>query len=280
MHSEYSRSTEIRALLEAVHMTYGYDFRKYAEASLTRRILRNLAFSGYQSIPELQNHVLRSRLHFENLLTDLSINVTDMFRDPQFYKSFRKIVIPELKQMPYIKIWHAGCASGEEVYSMAALFSEEGLNHKTRVFATDFNEKVLAVAKEGLYPLEKMKDFTTNYYLAGGQSSFSDYYTVKQHRAEICPSLKNNITFARHNLVSDGSFGEMQVILCRNVLIYFKMDLQDRVFQLFRESLYDGGYLCLGSKESLKYSSCAEDFDTIASLDKIYRKKRNDRSDD
>ena len=264
---------EIQLLLDAVYLKYGYDFRGYAEASLKRRILRNLAFSGYRNISELLHHVLYDKSCFEKLLLDLSINVTDMFRDPLFYKTVRDQVIPDLKALPFIKVWHAGCASGEEVYSTAILFFEEGLQQKTRVYATDFNEKILIAAKEGIYSLEKMKTYTSNYHQSGGKSSFGDYYEARDNYAAIHAALKKNIVFAHHNLVSDGPFGEMDLILCRNVLIYFNRDLQNRVFQLFDDSLGEGGYLCLGSKESLRYSTCSEDFEDVVAKEKIYRKK-------
>jgi chemotaxis protein methyltransferase CheR len=266
------QNMDIQLLLEAIYLKYGYDFRRYAAASLKRRILRNLAFSGCRSVRELQNRVLCDQACFERLLLDLSINVTDMFRDPLFYKAVRDHVIPNLKDLPLIKVWHAGCASGEEVYSMAILFLEEGLGQKTEVYATDFNEKILIAAGEGMYAAAKMKDYTLNYLLAGGKSSFKDYFTPRHPHAAVCASLKKNIRFAHHNLVSDGSFGEMNLILCRNVMIYFNRDLQNRVFHLFRDSLSDAGYLCLGDKESLRYSTCSKDFDDVVPKEKIYRK--------
>jgi chemotaxis protein methyltransferase CheR len=263
----------IQLLLDAVYLKYGYDFRGYSEASLKRRVLRNLAFSGYGSIPELLRHVLHEKSCFEKLLLDLSVNVTDMFRDPLFYKAVRDQVIPDLKKLPFIKVWHAGCASGEEVYSMAILFFEEGIHQKTRVYATDFNEKILIAAREGIYSLEKMKTYTANYHQSGGKSSFGDYYTARHNHAAIHAPFKKNIEFAHHNLVSDGSFGDMNLILCRNVLIYFNRNLQNRVFRLFKDSLDEAGYLCLGSRESLRYSTCSDDFEEIVPKEKIYRKK-------
>ena len=263
---------EIQLLLNAVYLKYGYDFRGYSEASLKRRILRNLAFSGYRNIPELLHHVLYDKSCFEKLLLDLSINVTDMFRDPLFYKAIRDQVLPDLKKLPFIKVWHAGCASGEEVYSMAILFFEAGLHQKTQVYATDFNEKILIAAKEGIYSLEKIKGYTSNYHQSGGKSSFGDYYAARNKHAAIHASFKKNIVFALHNLVSDGPLGEMDLILCRNVLIYFKRNLQNRVFNLFNDSLGQGGYLCLGSKESLRYSTCSVGFEDIVPKEKIYRK--------
>jgi chemotaxis protein methyltransferase CheR len=267
------KDIEIQFLLEAVYFKYGYDFRQYAEASLKRRIMRNLAFSGCHSIQELQKRVLCDKTCFERLLLDLSINVTDMFRDPLFYKAVRDHVVPTLRELPLIHVWHAGCASGEEVYSLAILFLEEGLDQKTQIYATDFNEKILIAAREGQYAISKMKDFILNYHLSGGKSSFKDYFTIIHPHAAIRETLKKNIRFVHHNLVSDGCFGEMNLILCRNVLIYFNRDLQNRVIHLFRDSLSDVGYLCLGAKESLRYSTCSEYFEAVVPKEKIYRKK-------
>lgn len=268
-----NQKIEINLLIESIYLKYGIDFRGYSEASLKRRILKNLAFSGLKSISELQSRILKDNACFEKLLLDLSINVTEMFRDPQFYKAVREAVVPYLRKKSFIKVWHAGCASGEEVYSLAILFHEEGLGSRTRVYATDFNEKILIAAKNGIYSLEKMKTYTMNYHKAGGKSSFGDYYTSRNNDALISQSLKKNILFSRHNLVSDGSFGEMDLILCRNVMIYFNRDLQDKVFQLFKESLSEGCFLCLGAKESLRYSTCSDDFEDVVSKEKIYRKK-------
>ncbi len=268
-----NQNNEIKLLIEAIYLKYGIDFRGYSEASITRRILKNLAFSGMKSISELRSRIVRDKASFEQLLLDLSINVTEMFRDPLFYKAVRETVVPCLRKKSFIKIWHAGCASGEEVYSLAILFHEEGLDNRTRVYATDFNEKILTAAKNGIYSLEKMKTYTMNYYKAGGKSSFGDYYTSRSNDATISQFLKKNILFTRHNLASDRSFGEMDLILCRNVMIYFNRDLQDSVFQLFKESLSEGCFLCLGAKESLRYSTCSDDFEDVVPKEKIYRKK-------
>jgi chemotaxis protein methyltransferase CheR len=264
---------EIQLLLDAIRLKYGYDFRGYAEASLKRRILRNLSFSGAADIAELQRQILNNSACFEKLLLDLSINVTDMFRDPNFYQAVRDCVIPGLRHLSDIKMWHAGCASGEEVYSMAILFHEEGLDRKTRVYATDFNEKILAVARDGIYPLEKMKGYASNYYQSGGKSTFEKYYTIRQSQAVMPAFLKKNILFSHHNLVSDGSLERMDLILCRNVLIYFDRHLQNRVLHLFSDSLCDAGYLCLGSRESLRYATCSDQFEAIVPKEKVYRKR-------
>jgi chemotaxis protein methyltransferase CheR len=195
-----------------------------------------------------------------------------MFRDPLFYKSVRKEVIPILKTYPFLKIWHAGCSSGEEVYSMAILLQEEGLLEKTQIYATDFNQSILQKAKDGIYPIKYLKEYTSNYQNAGGLASFSDYYNANYDSAIFHNSLKKNIVFADHNLVFDGVFGEMNMIVCRNVLIYFDKVLQNKVIKLFKESLIPGGVLCLGSKESLKFSEQYYSFEPLFEKEKIYRK--------
>lgn len=268
-----NENIEIKLLLEAIDLKYGYDFRSYTNASVKRRILRQLSSSGFSSISEMQHKLIYDRSFFETLLSSLSINVTAMFRDPSFYKALRKEVVPVLKTYPFLKIWHAGCATGEEVYSMAILLKEEGLYKRTQVYATDIDEANLQKAKEGIFPIDLIKEYTFNYQLAGGIESFVDYYTAKCNLAIMNPSLKQNILFADYNLVTDGVFGEMNLIMCRNVLIYFNRDLQNRVIKLFLDSLCHGGFLCLGSKESVKFSEYADDFEDVVSREKIYRKK-------
>ncbi|MCP4695055.1 MAG: protein-glutamate O-methyltransferase CheR, partial [Desulfobacterales bacterium] len=240
-----NQKIEIDLLLRAIYLKYGYDFRSYARASVRRRILHRLALSGFDSISHMLHEVLRDKAVFETLLMDLSINVTEMFRDPSFYKAFRRRVIPLLKDRSYIKIWHAGCSSGQEVYSMAILLKEEGLYENARIYATDFNEEVLLKAKEAIYPIDRLKDYTRNYKAAGGLESFADYYTARYDYVIMDRSLKKNILFSDHNLVTDGVFGEMDVIVCRNVLIYFNRELQNRVLTLFLDSLGERGFLCL-----------------------------------
>ena len=260
-------------MLEAVYLKYGYDFRNYAKASIKRRILHRLAMSGITSISEMQYKVLYDVSFFESLLLDFSINVTEMFRDPSFYRALRQEVIPVLRTYPYIKIWHAGCATGEEVYSMAILLKEEGLYDRSQIYATDFNQVVLQKAKEGIFPIENIKEYTVNYQKAEGKESFSSYYTAKYDSVIINQALKKNILFADHNLVTDGVFGEMNLILCRNVLIYFDKTLQNRVIGLFYDSLCRNGFLCLGSKESLMFSDYKSGFEDVVKEEKIYRKK-------
>jgi chemotaxis protein methyltransferase CheR len=268
---------EIELLLEAVYRKHGYDFRNYGKAHIKRRILHRLATSGFSSISELQHEVIYDTGTLKLLLDDLSITVTEMFRDPSFYEKVRSEVIPILKTYPFFKIWHAGCATGQEVYSMAILLHEEGLLDRAQIYATDFNHIALKTAKEGIYPMDKIKEYTANYQKAGGKNSFSDYYTAKYESVILDNSLKNNIVFADHNLVTDSVFAEVNLVVCRNVLIYFNKDLQNRVFNLFKESLVPGGFLCLGSKENLRFSSESKYFDTVQDKEKIYQKKYHKR---
>jgi len=267
---------EIDLLLQAIYLKYGYDFRNYAKASVRRRVRHRLSLSGLKTISEMTHTLLYDQQFFETLLLDLSVNVTEMFRDPTFFRALRKAVLPALKWEPCLKVWHAGCASGEEVYSMAILLKEEGLHKNVRIYATDANEAMLAKAKKGIFPIDRMKLYTRNYINAGGLASFADYYTSGYDYAVIDNVLKTNIVFSDHNLVTDGVFGEMDLILCRNVLIYFNRELQDHVFELFWQSLRPGGFLCLGSKESIHFSKCADDFESAAKGQKIYQKKEAD----
>ncbi len=246
-----TENIEIELLLEAIFRKYNYDFRGYSRASIKRRLKHRLSLSGFGSLTAMQHELLYNRDFFLLLLRDLSINVTQMFRDPSFYKTLRKSVLPEFANKEVIKIWHAGCSSGEEVYSMAILLQELGLYKKSRIYATDFDETILAKAKEGIYPADLLRAYTENYREAGGVESFADYYLARYERVIMDNSLKKNILFSAHNLVTDGVFGEMDLIFCRNVLIYFNRELQDRVFKLFSDSLCQGGVLCLGSKETI-----------------------------
>lgn len=264
---------EIRLLLEAIYLKYGYDFRSYAEASISRRIKRNMRLNGCPHISELQHRILHDARAFQQLMTDLSVSVTEMFRNPDFYQSLRQQVVPGLLQIPFVKIWCAGCASGEEVYSLAILLKEEGVTQQLQIYATDINESALQIAEKGIYPLDKVKEYTSNYHRINGRGDFVDYYTALYDNAVMRSGLKRNITFAHHNMVTDGSFGEMNLILCRNVMIYFNRDLQNRVFQLFCDSLIPGGFLCLGSRETIQYANCANQFDPVNVHEKIYRKK-------
>ena len=264
---------EILLLLEAIYSRYGYDFRDYSRAHMKRRILRRISISGLHSILQMQHKVLSDSGFFKTVLSDFSINVTEMFRDPSFYKAFRKEVIPMLKAYPSINVWHAGCSTGEEVYSMAIVLKEEGLYDRSQIYATDFNEIVLQKAKEGIYPMSIMKEYACKYQQAGGKASFADYYVNRHDSAILDQSLKTKIVFASHNLVTDGVFDEMHVIFCRNVLIYFNRELQGRVLKLFCDSLGRECFLCLGAKESIKFSNCADYFEPFVESEKIFRKR-------
>lgn len=265
---------EIRLLLEAIYQLYGYDFRSYSPASMRRRIMHRLTMSGFSTVLEMTDRVLRDRQFFVTLLNDLTVNVTEMFRDPEFYKAFRDEVVPVLKTFPFIKIWHAGCSTGEEIYSMAILLEEEGLYERAMLYATDIDKNVLAAAKKGIYPIHAFKQYTDNYRRAGGRQSLSDYATARYDSVIMEQRLKRNIVFADHDLATDQVFGEMHVILCRNVLIYFDRPLQQRVFKLFGESLDMGGFLCLGTKESLRFSGNEESFDVVNRSLRIFRKRQ------
>jgi chemotaxis protein methyltransferase CheR len=265
---------EIELLLEGIYRHYGFDFRSYAYASIRRRLWKRIEAEGLGTVSALQAVILHQPQMMEKLLLDLSINVTAMFRDPTFYQAFRDRVVPLLRTYPYIRIWHAGCATGEEVYSMAILLQEEGLYERSRIYATDINEVVLQRAKEGIFPLDRMQEYTENYIAAGGKRAFSDYYTAKYGGALFNPSLTKNVVFSLHNLVTDGSFAEFNVILCRNVLIYFDKSLQSRVHGLFYDSLAMFGILVLGSKESLRFSPYEESYEQINGPEKIFRKVR------
>ena len=266
--------TEIELLLEGVYRHYGFDFRSYAYASIRRRLWKRIEAEGLATVSALQERVLHDPDMMNQLLLDLSINVTAMFRDPTFYVAFRHTVVPLLRTYPFIRVWHAGCSTGEEVYSMAILLEEEGLYERSRIYATDINEVVLQRAKSGIFPLDRMQEYTENYIRAGGTRSFSEYYTAKYDGALFRQELLKNVVFSQHNLVTDRSFAECTVILCRNVLIYFDKALQERVHQLFYESLSTFGILALGSKESLRFSKFEGCYEPLSAAEKIYRKVR------
>jgi len=265
---------EIELLLEGIFRHYGFDFRSYAYSSIRRRLWKRIQTENLESVSGLQERVLHDPQMMERLLMDLSVNVTSMFRDPNFYTAFRTQVVPLLRTYPFIRIWHAGCSTGEEVYSMAILLTEEGLYDRSRIYATDINETVIRQARSGIFPLEKMQEYTQNYLRAGGTRSFSEYYTAAYEAAMFLPSLRHNVVFAQHNLVTDRSFSEFNVILCRNVMIYFDRSLQNRVHELFYGSLPMYGILALGSKESLKLSPFEEFYEEVNPREKIYRKVR------
>jgi chemotaxis protein methyltransferase CheR len=253
---------------------YGFDFRNYVRSSIRRRVLNRVRMDNLPSITALLDKVLHNPAAAGKLLEDFSINVTEMFRDPEFFYAFRKTVVPLLRDLPEIRIWHAGCSTGEEVYSMAILMQEEGLADKTQLFATDMNERILDKARASAFPLTRMQGYTRNYLLAGGSQEFSAYYTTDNEYAYFHPELRENIMFFQHNLVTDRSFHEFHVIVCRNVLIYFNPALQAKVHRLFDESLHRTGILALGSKESLIYDDNAGRYEPIDPGKKIFRKKQ------
>jgi len=263
---------EVQLLLEAIYQHYGFDFRGYALGSLKRRLWRRAYGEKVETLSALQDKVLHDPAVMERLLLDLSINVTAMFRDPTFFKAFREKIVPLLRTYPFVRIWNAGCSTGEETYSLAIVLKEEGLYDRTRIYATDINDRVLERARDGRFPLEKMRDFTANYIRAGGQEEFSSYYTVEGEQASFSDELCSQVVFAQHNLVSDAPFNEFNVIVCRNVMIYFGKTLQDRVHELFYDSLDQLGILALGHKESIRFTRYEERYEPLDAQEKLYRK--------
>ena len=263
---------EIDLLLEAVWRHYGFDFRGYTRASLKRRLWRRVHLERLTTISGLTERLLHDPQAMEHLLLDLSINVTSMFRDPSFFLAFRQKVVPLLRTYPFVRVWNAGCSTGEETWSLAILLREEGLLDRCRIYATDINESVLAQAKAGLFPLEKMQEYTEAYLAAGGTTAFSEYYVAAYDAAQFDRSLTDNVVFAQHNLVSDRSFNEFHVIVCRNVMIYFDTTLQNRVHDLFYESLARFGILGLGRKEAITFTPHADDYEPLDVDERIYRR--------
>jgi chemotaxis protein methyltransferase CheR len=270
----YDNNEELKELLESIRSIYGYDFTEYAEASVKRRVHHFMNSNKFQSFRDLGRTLLREDVVFEQFVQEITVNVTEMFRDPSFYKSLQKNVIPRLATYPFIKIWIAGSSTGEEVYSVAIFLKENGLLERSVIYATDINQKALQAAKEGIYHLKNMKGYTLNYMKAGGQHSFSDYYVSQYGSALLDRSLKQNIVFSVHNLAVDRSFNEFQLILCRNVLIYFNQQLQNRVVNLLYESLCPLGFLALGNKESLLFTESREKFEEIDRKERIFIKAR------
>lgn len=264
---------EIPLLLEAIYQRWGYDFRDYSPASLKRRILRILEKEELASVSYLQQKALRDPDFMRRFIEQLTVSVTSMFRDPDFYLAFRTGVVPLLKRRDGgVRIWHAGCSSGEEVYSIAILLHEEGLLDKTRIYATDISQDALETAKAGIYPLEKMKEYSANYHTAGGKAEFSAYYYAAHGSVAMSKTLMNGIVWAQHNLVTDASFNEFDLILCRNVLIYFNTRLQARVHRLFYDSLALGGLLALGKQETLQITLHEHDYRALDNKAKIYQR--------
>ena len=265
---------ELQLLLEGVFRHYGFDFREYAPASLKRRVWRRVHAEGETTISGLLERVLHDSDSMERLLLDLSINVTAMFRDPTFYLAFREKVVPVLRTYPFTRIWVAGCSTGEEVYSLAIMLQEEELYERTRIYATDINETVLERARGGVFPLDKMQEYTENYIRSGGAGSFSEYYLARYEGALFDRALTQNVVWAPHNLVQDRSFNTFNAVLCRNVMIYFDRALQNRVHRLFYDSLERFGILALGHKESIRFSGLEEAYEELDANQKLYRKVR------
>ena len=273
MRTDEVEQIEIDLLLEAIYRRYGCDFRSYARASIERRTRQFLSQSGCESVSEMIPTVLKDREFFSRLVRYFSIPVTEMFRDPLFYQAIREKAVPLLKTWPYFKIWHAGCATGEEVYSLAIVLKEEGIYDRSTIYATDFNDESLARAREGIYKIEKIREATKNYQKAGGKASLSEYYHARYDAAAMDEMLKKRIVFSNHNLASDSIFGEMHLVLCRNVLIYFDRNLQNLVLKLFTESLVNGGFLCLGTKEDLQFTDVNGRYEVVDRKARIYKKR-------
>lgn len=265
---------EIDLLLEGIYRQYGFDFRGYARASLKRRLWKRMEAEDLRTLSALQERVLHYPDVMEKLLLDLSVNVTTMFRDPSFYLAFRETVVPLLHTYPFTRIWHAGCSTGEEVFSLAILLQEEDLLQRARIYATDINELVLERGRAGIFPLDRMQEYTHNYLASGGMRSFSDYYTAHYDGALFDPGLLERVVLSQHDLVTDRSFAEFHVILCRNVLIYFDRSLQRRVHRLFHESLVPFGILGLGRQETLRFSGYEGRYQEVDAAEKLYRRAR------
>jgi chemotaxis protein methyltransferase CheR len=264
---------EIELLLEAIQRRYGYDFRGYALASLRRRLWHRVYGEGLQTLSGLQERILHDPSCMDRLLRDLSINVTEMFRDPSFHRALREHVFPLLRTYPFIRVWNAGCSTGEEIYSLAIALHEEGLLERARIYATDIDEAALERARSGAFALERMQRYTENYLRAGGQEAFSGYYSADGEVARFDPALAAGMVFAQHNLVTDGSFNEFQLIVCRNVLIYFGSALQEEVLGLFGASMARLGILALGRKESIRHSRHVGEYAPLVEAEKIYRRR-------
>jgi chemotaxis protein methyltransferase CheR len=263
---------ELRLLIEAIYLKYSYDFRDYAGSSLKRRVLHAIRQLECPTISALQERVIHDPGTFGQLLQYLTIPVSEMFRDPEYFLALRQQVMPVLRTYPSLKVWIAGCSTGEEVYSMAILLKEEGLLERTIIYATDINPKSLEKAQQGIFSLGNMQTYTENYRRAGGVRELSDYYTAAYDSVLFDKSLRDHVTFADHSLATDSVFSETQLISCRNVLIYFKKNLQDRALGLFHESLGHRGFLGLGSKESLDFSAFAGKFEPVSKPERIFRK--------
>ena len=274
-HRKPARTADIeqRLLIDAIYHRYHYDFRGYAQASLKRRLGSALQHFGCQTLSQLQDKVLHDPTVFPALLEYLTVQVSDMFRDPSYFRALREEVVPHLRTYPSLKVWVAGCSAGEEAYSLAILLQEEGLLDRTLIYGTDINQQALRAAESGVFDMARVATFTENHARSGGRGSLSDYYTARYGRVVFDKALREHMVFSDHSLATDSVFAEMHLVSCRNVLIYFERDLQDRALGLFREALCHRGFLGLGSKESLRFSAQADAFDDFVVTDRIYRKK-------
>jgi chemotaxis protein methyltransferase CheR len=267
---------EMRLLIDAIFLKYHYDFRGYSGPSLKRRLTTAMSRFGCTTLSQLQDKLLHDPSIFPPLLDYLTVQVSEMFRDPSYFRALREKVIPLLRTYPSLKIWVAGCSTGEEVYSLAILLHEENLLSRSLIYATDINAHALEKAEAGVYDIDRIAGFTVNHRNAGGRSSLADFYSAAYGHAVFDKALKSRIVFSDHSLATDSVFAEVQLVSCRNVLIYFNRELQDRALGLFREALCRKGFLGLGSKESLRFSAHADDFDTLVAADRIYQ-RRDDR---
>jgi chemotaxis protein methyltransferase CheR len=271
--SDKVEDIEIRLLLEALYLRYHYDFRNYAQASLKRRLRQAREQLGYATISAMQESLLYDPAMLSKLLGYLTVQVSEMFRDPSYFRALREKVAPHLRTYPSLKVWIAGCSNGEELYSLVILFREEGLEQRTLFYATDINQEALAKAAAGIYSLDRMRLFTENHRKSGGKSSLSDYYSAAYGAATFDKTLRQRVVFSDHSLATDAVFAETQLISCRNVLIYFDREFQDRALALFKDSLPHKGFLGLGSKESLRFSSYANHFTDFVGEEKIYQRR-------
>ncbi len=271
--TEAIQDIEIQLLIEALRLRYGYDFRDYADASLKRRILRCLSVCDFKHVSEIIPRLLHEGWFLNRLIHELSVTVTEMFRNPSTYKTLVERVFPVLKTYPFFNVWHAGCATGEEVYSLAILLKEAGLYDRSRIYATDLNPEAIRRAKEGIYSLDRLQIGRENYRLAGGGNDFSTWCHAGYDLIRMDSTLRENMVFATHNLATDGVFAEVHLILCRNVLIYFEKELKERSLVLFRDSLVSGGFLCLGNQESLPMAEVSDHFVDVVANERLFRKQ-------
>ena len=269
---EDRETIEMALLLEGIKRRYGYDFSHYSPASLERRLQQAMSQAGVGRYTRMLDVLFHDEAAFDRFLKHMSVTVTELFRDPPFYRALREKVMPALKTYPFAKIWHAGCATGEEVYSMAIMLAEEDYLPRTRIYATDFNKHSLETGKHGVYASAKAEGYDANYKAAGGRGELADHVSHGYQLIKFKDALKERITFSYHNLVTDGVFGEMNLVCCRNVLIYFDKELQNRVLRLFADSLRHGGFLCLGNKETLNFSAVEDQFEPIDRKQRIYKK--------